>query len=839
MKKWKISNLKNFILIILVSFVILIVVCLAMWIKLQEIIDTQLEHHVSEHSAMISKVVDNAFGNELQLLSDAAAFVDIETGTMQDLFAEEEGVSYGILRINGEASYGEVLEISEYKGIFDALHGNASVCCDKNSNVLFAVPVYNGENVKFVLYKLYDSIALANKIDISSYGGRGNSVIVDIDGRIVLKPINSQMSTDFFQKKENVAAVEEIKKKMNVSISAAACSKGEAGDNILFAAETNFSGLYIMGYIPAQTASSGISLIVPLVVWCFGLLWLLLVIVTIYLMVTEKKARESEEFLQAKIIAEKANLAKSDFLANMSHEIRTPINAVIGMNEMILRESDDKEILEYAASIKGASQSLLTIINDILDFSKIESGKMEIVEAEYELGKVLNDVVNMIDLKATQKNLYMEVHVEEILPNKLFGDEVRIKQILLNLLNNAVKYTPSGSVIVRVSGTLNEQQDMVELKVAVEDTGIGIKEEDLKGLFEGFQRLDMEKNRNIEGTGLGLAITHNLAEMMGGSIEVESVYEKGSTFTLFLNQKIMGEELIGNFSKKYRNLSEDIQKYTQMFTAPEASILVVDDNKMNLLVVKNLLKKTLIQITTCMSGQEALKLMQQHAFDLILLDHMMPGMDGIETLKRSKQLEYNLSSNVPMIALTANAISGVREMYLKEGFDDYISKPIDGNELEICLTKYLPAEKMKMEEMPNPEVIAAQAEHVTEQEEEPLIDKALGVQYCAGSEELYMQILQMYRDMYHTNFFELQKFYDEDNWNDYTINIHALKSNSLNIGAKSLSKQCLQLELAGKRIRAGEEVESSMAYIRENHSLAMEAYKEVVDAVSSYLETSH
>ena len=306
---------------------------------------------------------------------------------------------------------------------------------------------------------------MANKIDISSYGGRGNSVIVDIDGRIVLKPINSQMSTDFFQEKENVAAVEEIKEKMNVSISAAARSKSESGDNILFAAETNFSGLYIMGYIPAEAVASGISLIIPLVVWCFGLLWLLLVIVTIYLMVTEKKARESDEFLQAKIIAEKANLAKSDFLANMSHEIRTPINAVIGMNEMILRESDDKEILEYAASIKGASQSLLTIINDILDFSKIESGKMEIVEAEYELGKVLNDVVNMIDLKAAEKNLYMEVHVEEMLPNKLFGDEVRIKQILLNLLNNAVKYTPSGSVFVRVNGTRNEQQDMVELVV--------------------------------------------------------------------------------------------------------------------------------------------------------------------------------------------------------------------------------------------------------------------------------------------------------------------------------------------------------------------------------------
>ncbi len=838
MKKLKTNKLKNFILIILVSFGILMVVCLAMWGKLQEIIDTQLEQHVSEHSVMISKVVDNSFGNELQLLSDAAAFVDIETGTLKDFFSEEEGISYGVLRINGEASYGETLNISEYKGIFDALHGNASVCCDKDSNVLFSVPVYNGENVKYVFYKLYNSEALARKIDISGYGGACDSLIVDIDGHSVLKPLDSQLTTDFFQEKSNADAVDEIREKMNVSISAAARSKGVLGDNILFASETGFSGLYIMGYVPAEAVASGISLIVPLVLWCFGLLWLLLVIVTIYLMVTEKKARESDELLQAKTIAEKANLAKSDFLANMSHEIRTPINAVIGMNEMILRESDDKEILEYATNIKGASQSLLTIINDILDFSKIESGKMEIVEADYELGKMLNDVVNMIDLKAAQKNLYMEVHVGETLPNKLFGDEVRIKQILLNLLNNAVKYTPSGSVIVRVNGSMNEQQDMVDLQVAVEDTGIGIKEEDIKGLFEGFQRLDMEKNRNIEGTGLGLAITHNLAEMMGGRIEVKSVYGEGSTFTLFLRQRVTATELMGNFSKKYRNLSEDIQKYTQMFTAPTASILVVDDNKMNLVVVKNLLKNTMVQITTCMSGLEALDLMQNQAFDMILLDHMMPGMDGIETLKRSKQLENNQSSKAPIIALTANAISGVKEMYLKEGFDDYISKPIDGKELESCLAKYLPAKKVNLKQQ-NQEVGITKQEAEAETEQEPLIDKVLGIQYCAGSEELYLQILQMYHDMYHTNVADLQKFYDESDWNNYTISIHALKSNSLNIGAKSLSKQCLQLELAGKRIRAGEEVESSMMYIRENHSLAMEAYKEVVDAVSSYLETTN
>ena len=458
---------------------------------------------------------------------------------------------------------------------------------------------------------------------------------------------------------------------------------------------------------------------------------------------------------------------------------------------------------------------------------------MEIVEKNYELGALLNDVVTMMDLKAVQKNLHFETQVSENLPNALIGDDTRIKQILLNLLNNAVKYTRKGSVKLKVSGLINEQRDAVRLQMSVEDTGIGIQQEDIAGLFEGFQRLDLENNRDIEGTGLGLAITQRLAVMMDGKIEVESIYGQGSVFTLHLTQKISSAEPVGDFKKRYRAQQSPSYKYNNVFTAPEATILVVDDNQMNLLVVKNLLKKTLVQITTCMSGTEALELMEQNKYDIVLLDHMMPGMDGIATLKRAKQMENNQSKDATIIALTANAISGVREMYLAEGFDDYMSKPIDGTQLEEKLVKYLPVQKVTPCQK---ETEREAVQDSVQEQEESLIDFELGIRYCADSEELYLEILEMFYQMFEANCAELERCVKQEDWNNYTVNIHALKSNALNVGAKELSKQCLQLELAGKRIRTGENVSEDTIYIQDNHKAVMQLYEEVIRVVSEYIK---
>lgn len=819
-------KVRNTVLVICISFLIMIIVCLAMWSKMQKIIDEQIENHVSDQGRMVARVVDNSFSDELRLLEDMSAFVNIETGKLDQFLREEEGISYGVLGIDGKAYVGETVNVNGYEGIFEAIHGNVSVSCSNNT-VMFAVPVYSGVNVKYVFYKMYDNKVLAEKIDLTFGDGKGECIIADIDGKIVVKEEECKIDDLFFKNKENSESYKQITEKMNISSCAAVRSESSYGDNILFASETRYSGIYVRGYIPTQDVTGEISLIIPLVLWCFGLLWLLLVIVTLYLMVAEKKAEESDAFLQAKLIAEQANKAKSDFLANMSHEIRTPINAVIGMNEMILRESKDEDVLGYAANIESASKNLLAIVNDVLDFSKIESGKMEIYESNYKLGELLNDVVTMIELKAKSKGLLYEIFVDEEIPNELFGDENRIKQIMINLLNNAVKYTSKGAVRLKVKGDINREDNKVCLKFIVEDTGIGIKKEKIATLFESFQRLDLDKNRNIEGTGLGLAITQNLVVMMGGKMEVDSVYGEGSTFMCYLDQQIVDFKPIGNFTEKYRNAKNVISKYEESFTAPQASILVVDDNQMNLLVVRKLLGKTRVKITEAMSGEEALKLMSENCYDAILLDHMMPGIDGIETLKRAKNMPDNKSINAPIIALTANAISGVKEMYISEGFDDYISKPVDGKDLEKKLIKYLPLEKVSVNRN---EVVQTK----NKEEEYGLINYSTGIQYCDGSEEVYMEILEIFCGGYEKMYSKLQKNFEDKDWQNYTINIHALKSNSQNVGAKSLGEKCLKLEQAGKKIREGEDVETSLKFIEDNHVSAMEMYKEVIKAAKDY-----
>lgn len=828
------KKLKNTVFLIAVSLGILILVCLAMWGKMRRIINEQLENHVAEQGKMISARINNSFRDELRLLQDATAFVNLSDGSIPNFFREEEGVTYGVLRINGEAAYGEALDFKEYEGIFDALHGNPSVCSGDNNSMLFAVPVYNGANVKYVLYKRYDSEAMARKIDFTYYDGQGECLLTDINGHIVLKEEESSLTDAFFQTEEHAKAFEQIGEKMNINFSAAVHGKSEYGDIILFAAETDFYNLYVRGYVPVENVSGDISLIIPLVIWCFGLLWLLLVIVILYLMSAEKKARESDEFRQAKMIAEKANQAKSEFLANMSHEIRTPINAVMGMNEMILRESKDGNVLEYASNIKSASRNLMNIVNDILDFSKIESGKMEIYEHNYKFCELLIDVIAMIELRARKKGLAFEVEVDEQLPEELYGDDNRIKQIMLNLLNNAVKYTKTGTVRLKVNGVRPENSSRVLLEVAVEDTGIGIKQEEITGLFKGFQRLDMEKNRNIEGTGLGLAITHKLATMMNGKIEVESTYGVGSVFTLKIEQEIAGDGLIGNFKEKSKRSDTTEDVYEATFYAPDAKVLVVDDNEMNLLVVRELLKTTGLQITEAMSGTQALKEVEREEYDLIFLDHMMPGIDGIETLKRLKTSEICRCKNTPVIALTANVFSGVRDMYLSEGFNDYLGKPIYGKQLEEMLRTYLPKEKLLPIEVKKASV--PEEKQPEETVTENVIDSAKGLAYCANSQEIYCEMLKTFCEMRGSSGDGLTGYLEAKDWKNYTIKVHALKTNARSIGASVMGEMCYELELAGKKMQAGESTEVQEALITEKHPKMLLMYDRTVAAAEEYIK---
>ena len=406
-----------------------------------------------------------------------------------------------------------------------------------------------------------------------------------------------------------------------------------------------------------------------------------------------EKIQLTNELEQAKLTAEQANRAKSDFLAKVSHEVRTPINAVLGMNEMILRECRDDKMKEYATDIKSSANNLLNIINDILDASKIESGKMEIIPVEYDISNILNDLYNMFQIKAKENNLELNFEVDSTIPIGYMGDDVRIRQILSNLLSNAIKYTKQGSVTFVLTGKTEDGR--AKLSFRVKDTGLGIKDEDIDKLFSAYERMDKRENHYVEGTGLGLPITVQLLKLMGSELKVTSEYGKGSEFYFDIEQEIVNSEPLNNFRDRRQQPTQQ-EEYKENYYAPNARILVVDDNMINRKVFMQLLKDTRIQIDDAASGQEGLELVAQDRYDIIFLDHMMPEMDGIETLARMKEQKF--CQDVPIVMLTANALVGAKEQYMEQGFDDFLSKPIVLKELHRIILQYLPKELVKFKQ---------------------------------------------------------------------------------------------------------------------------------------------
>ena len=403
--------------------------------------------------------------------------------------------------------------------------------------------------------------------------------------------------------------------------------------------------------------------------------------------ITQKQKQEIEEL----------NEAENHFFSSMSHEIRTPINTIIGLNEMNLRCAISSEVVENSRNIQGASKMLLSLINDILDMSKLESGKMDIINVAYETGAFFSDIINMIWIKAQEKGLELHLDIDASIPSQLCGDEVRIKQVLINLLNNAVKYTAQGSVTLSVRCE-RKSLNRVCVYYSVKDTGKGIRREDIPNLFSIFKRVEEEKNRHIEGTGLGLSIVKQLVNLMGGEITVNSVYTRGSTFLVTLEQEIVDERELGTFSLESRVRTENRKQYKQSFEAPKAHLLIVDDNEMNLVVAKKLLGDTKIQIDTASSGEECLKMTQNRHYDGILMDHLMPGMDGIECLHAIRAQSAGLCNDVPVVALTANAGSENQLLYKKEGFTGYLPKPVSGALLEATVLNILPQELVVLSE---------------------------------------------------------------------------------------------------------------------------------------------
>ena len=563
-------------------------------------------------------------------------------------------------------------------------------------------------------------------------------------------------------------------------------------------------------------------------------------------LVARPYVKQQSDLLEEKVRAESANAAKSDFLANMSHEIRTPINAVLGMNEMILREgrhaqelTDDEEesrqeavrnIVVYAGDVENAGRNLLAIVNDILDFSKIEAGRMELMESTYQLSSLLNDLSNMTLYKARDKDLEFVIDVDETMPDELFGDELRIKQIFTNVLSNAVKYTETGNVRFKLRGEKGDD-GMITLVASVRDTGIGIKKDDIDRLFNDFERLEIKRNSTIEGSGLGLAITKRLLDMMGGTINVESEYGKGSLFTVTIPQKIVNDVPVGDFQKRFEETVLGAGVYRESFRAPEAHILIVDDTKMNLTVVVNLLKNTKMNIDTAYSGAGAVALAEINRYDLILMDQRMPEMDGTEALHSIRDSENGLSKGSPVICLTADAVVGARDRYLNEGFTDFLTKPIDSYALEKMIIKYLPEDKVERiadsaaGDAGDAEPLASGFEVLREAG----IDPDTGLPYCQNDMAFYRSMLAEFAGNHPENSAVLNRSFDRADWKNYAIYAHSLKSTARLIGAVELSGLAAKLEAAANS--------NDDAFIREEHESMMDRYDDTVEAIDSVVSS--
>lgn len=841
---------------IVVGIVTILSVLVTINVLLKSRLTILFEDHVSkqvcQHSSELSSILTSKIQFELTELSNMADIIKSDTAIAKKIINSYQKSNpqetYGLITLDGKHLHSDDTEkninAATFSGIQNSFRGHQSISYVKDFGLLLTTPVYNNKNVRYVLFKFFNESRITALFSIQSFDGKGYALVIDETGReIIGSSYKPAIEENFWTSDKDEPIRTKLSNLLYWSKTAAVASSIQDKRYYYFVTELEIPGYKLIGKVSENAIATDLSDIIFLVLWVFSLLFLLFIIGFIYLFLSERSYQMANNLRQAKALAEKTSKTKSMFLANMSHEMRTPLNGILGMNAVLFKECNDPKIRRYSQNIRTAGQTLLSLVNGILDMSKIESGKMEILSSEYSVFTVVNDCYNLISTQASDKSLQLKVHVNPELPSRLEGDEFRIRQVINNLLSNAVKYTFKGEILFSVDfKTMGNDQSAIQrdkpihLIISVSDTGVGIKDEDKQKLFDKFQRLDEKKMQNIEGSGLGLNLTQHLVNMMHGEIQVNSVYEKGSTFTVSIPQIIKQIRPIGEFEKRRKEEQEIIEQKNNIIQTPNAHILIADDVPMNIHVMQELLKETQINIDTASNGKMALELIAQKHYDIIFLDHMMPIMSGTEVLSKMRTTQHP-NQKTPVIMLSANTATNAKEDYLRTGFTDYLSKPIHEDALYTILQLYLPSESINREEpiskkdaSPKKDASShsiARSHRKTNEiiADLDFIDTRVGINHCMNDREFFIDVLVEYVNK--RKDINLQKFFDEKDWENYNSTIRNIKSSSLTIGSIMLSASAKQLESACAN--------KDFSYIKLHHGDFMEEYQSVLDKLEQSL----
>ena len=681
--------------------------CVILRLKLDSLLYNNVSGQVAQRAFVLAQSVNARINVQLDALSSIAHMAENDTTKMCDILTaanyDEGEVSYGIISLDGSIVCGDSsvnVKPSEFSGIVQSFRGKHIASFNSERGILLSVPIYRNGKVRNVLYKLYDNIHARSYFDISCMEGDCYSSIRDQDGHTIVgfdSPIDFSLVENDLKKQMEIYSSSAYRKRINGSV------------YYFFMADLQLPGLTLVGMIPESNLNQGIKPIASLVLGGVGALALLLFAGFGVMFFIDRRHRDKRHRRNLLNSPEEIGHVKSAVLESVGHEIISPIGEILGMDTIIIKESKDPFLKEYAQNIQSAGQSLLSLANNIMDLSKMEVGKMELYPVEYSLFNILCDCYKMAAIRINEKALHFEIEVDQTIPSDLLGDEVRIRQIINNLLQNAIKYTTNGSIVFKIGyerqeTAHNENLDTIMLTISVQDTGIGIRDDEMSKLFMAFRRIENQSEDNVDGTGFGLTLVKRLVDLMNGNIVVDSEYGKGSNFKVVIPQKVIKNEAMGDFNKRYREYVTASEIPRSHFRAPNASILAIDDVPMNLRVMMGLLKETSVQVDIAGNGMEAIEKIKRKHYDIIFIDQVMPIMDGVETLSIIKSLAEHPNKETPIILLSVNSISEAREVCQKADFTDFLTKPLREENLFAILLKYLPGELISYDEAEKNEI---------------------------------------------------------------------------------------------------------------------------------------